>query len=745
MRLGVLELIIILVELLSLHKSSLSLATDTNEVADSSEVETFDSIQITGDEEATTNSVQADPQERSFPGVSLDDDGNGERDTEKIGRAELVEIKINVPEFPGENARMYGQRVNYSDPFENKFPVDVFLGVSFAEVAVKSLRYQRPVLKLPVSGFRALRNAEPCPQISAQGTVIGSEDCLKMNIFIPGENGDDPKNKGNKLPVLVWFHGESLERFAKGKFSVLSSGSAEDLQPDVFLQNKILVVTPQYRLGSLGFLSVANEDLNGNMGAFDQLLALEWVQRFIPSFGGDASQITVMGQGSSASTIGLLATSEMARGLFHRLILMSGVPISPISLDTNQKLTFAEIALQNSCPSFPTLQFVRCMQKRQAESIILADQQLTKGRHLGKFRSPSAVIQKEDDGRFLPPLIDKDPATKISLGRFETVPVIIGITSSEMSGFLPSLAGKPQEMLSSTIFSGTSVLKQFIRAILSRSSFGLDADLVAQLVSFEYFAGLNVSERQDQAKDLVEEMLSDYLFYMPALSLAKLWSRFATAHLYVFDYVPTGSGEENENTDNLFSRLKAKRKKRQEDEEEVLPITQAIHGSDLQFLMQGYKGSAQDREVANVMVDFWINFIHKGSPLQSGLEWPQYREDTKEFLFISDSLQVRSGFRRRQEQFWTELIKEVSERSCPRPSKGRANSISQTGGGGSYSYAVGSNPISSSEYQSLYSNVRKVIRQQQRPLIFEDVSPNNISKKFYTFNHGSSVTPIKKK
>ncbi len=63
-----------------------------------------------------------------------------------------------------------------------------------------------------------------------------------------------------------------------------------------------------------GFLSTSNEDLNGNMGLFDQLLSLEWVQRFIVDFGGDPNQVTVMGHGSSAMTIGLLATSDLGKG-----------------------------------------------------------------------------------------------------------------------------------------------------------------------------------------------------------------------------------------------------------------------------------------------------------------------------------------------------------------------------------------------------------------------------------------------
>lgn len=113
------------------------------------------------------------------------------------------------------------------------------------------------------------------------------------------------------------------------------------------------------------------------MGLFDQWSVLEWVQRYIGSFGGDSNQVTVMGQGSSATSLGLLALSTIPPGFFHRMILMSGSPASPLAVDSNENLTLAEVARQNSCPTFPTLQFVRCMQTKKMRSIILADEQLT--------------------------------------------------------------------------------------------------------------------------------------------------------------------------------------------------------------------------------------------------------------------------------------------------------------------------------------------------------------------------------
>jgi len=147
------------------------------------------------------------------------------------------------------------------------------------------------------------------------------------------------------------------------------------------------------------------------------------------------------------------------------------------------------------------------------------------------MKLPLPVIQKDADGRFLPPIIYRHPSATIAQGNIEPVPMIIGVSSSEMSGFLASkpevffitlcfyynlmilidikgIAGKTTtDEINRTIFSSDTVLKHFIRSILSRNF--VDPELLSDLVAFEYFSGLNVTERHEQAKDLVEEVVAD--------------------------------------------------------------------------------------------------------------------------------------------------------------------------------------------------------------------------------------------
>ena len=51
------------------------------------------------------------------------------------------------------------------------------------------------------------------------------------------------------------------------------------------------MVTMNFRLGPLGFMTLEDEELPGNIGLLDQKMALEWIQLNIASFGGDPAKV----------------------------------------------------------------------------------------------------------------------------------------------------------------------------------------------------------------------------------------------------------------------------------------------------------------------------------------------------------------------------------------------------------------------------------------------------------------------
>lgn len=141
--------------------------------------------------------------------------------------------------------------------------------------------------------------------------VDGSEDCLYVNVYTPPLS-DIPKTG---LPVMVWIHGGAW-----------ISGSNHHLVygPDYILDHDVVLVTVNYRLGAMGFMSSETIDCPGNFGLKDQVEALSWVKTHISSFGGIPESVTIFGESAGGASVSYLLQSEKARGLFHRAIPQSG-------------------------------------------------------------------------------------------------------------------------------------------------------------------------------------------------------------------------------------------------------------------------------------------------------------------------------------------------------------------------------------------------------------------------------------
>ena len=122
-------------------------------------------------------------------------------------------------------------------------------------------------------------------------------------------------NLGDKLPVMVWIHGGA---FLTGSNDPYMYG------PHYFYSDKdqmdqVILVTVNYRLGVLGFLSLEDEIAPGNLGLRDQNLALQWVQKHISNFGGDKDKVTVFGLSAGAQSTNYHVLSPRSKGLFDKV------------------------------------------------------------------------------------------------------------------------------------------------------------------------------------------------------------------------------------------------------------------------------------------------------------------------------------------------------------------------------------------------------------------------------------------
>ena len=140
--------------------------------------------------------------------------------------------------------------------------------------------------------------------------MIGSEDCLWLNVYT-----QKPSEEGKLKPVLVWIYG--------GRFLV-GTASSKVYSPHFMMDQDLVLVSIQWRVGPYGFLSTESPEAPGNYGFQDQVLALKWIQANIHKFGGDAKQVTVSGHSAGSASAHLHTISPLSKGLLSQAISLSG-------------------------------------------------------------------------------------------------------------------------------------------------------------------------------------------------------------------------------------------------------------------------------------------------------------------------------------------------------------------------------------------------------------------------------------
>jgi para-nitrobenzyl esterase len=413
--------------------------------------------------------------------------------------------------------------------------------------------------------------APSCPQLP--GFTIGpqDEDCLYLNVFTPRLN--DHRHEKD-LPVLVWIHG--------GGFT---SGGGRDYDPTKLMAEGIVVVTVNYRLGALGFLShpaLASSPggSSGNYGLMDQQAALRWVRFNIEQFGGDADNVTIAGESAGGTAVLAHLVSRSSRGLFRRAIVESG----SFAL-TQQSLAIAEangraFASSAGCPD----QTAECLRNLPTDDL------------LRNF--PTVAIPGVVDGRVLTESI----GTALAGGRFARVPILNGTNHDEERLFLVlgPFVGVPAGL---TVSGGTYVA---VPEPITPESYRRDiafvlsvTDARAAAIAAEY--PLNAYALPDVA---FSALVGDANFACTALQMDAWLSRRAPTFAYEF------------NDDAAPWRY--------------APVPVATHLSELPYLFDLPDAPIQvplslDQEaLAATMRAAWANFAASGDPSSAALPWPSF-------------------------------------------------------------------------------------------------------------------------
>lgn len=325
----------------------------------------------------------------------------------------------------------------------------VWKGVPYARPPVGDLRWKAPLDPVPWTGVRdATVDPSPCAQQvydkywRSSDAFTGSEDCLYLNVY-------RPRTHEKELPVYVFIHGGSN-----------NFGSVGDYDPGGLVRRgNIVVVTIQYRVAALGFLthpalriSGSARDRSGDYGTLDQLKALGWVRESISAFGGDPAKVVVGGQSAGAGNTMTILVSPLSRGLFRGAVLESlgMLPYTREEADEMTNTTIESLLIRDGlAPDAKAAATVRTemeyeeieayLRSKTAEEILRARRDGTDGK-VGFMPSHEPI----QDGYVVP---TASWADAIADGAVARVPIVIGSTRDEWKDFMP-VYGDPVKALS---------------------------------------------------------------------------------------------------------------------------------------------------------------------------------------------------------------------------------------------------------------------------------------------------------
>ncbi|XP_074555376.1 neuroligin-2a isoform X2 [Halichoeres trimaculatus] len=523
-------------------------------------------------------------------------------------------------------------------------PVEQYLGVPYATAPIGDRRFQPP--EAPGS-WQEIRNATQfapvCPQnvhgvlpeimlpvwftdnldVAAGYIQNQSEDCLYLNVYVPTE--DDIRDR-RKKPVMLFIHGGSYMEGTGNMFdaSVLAA------------YGNVIVVTMNYRLGVLGFLSTGDQSAKGNYGLLDQIQALRWLNENIGHFGGDPERITIFGSGAGASCVNLLILSHHSEGLFHRAIAQSGTAISSWSVNY-QPLKYTKIlARKVGCTYTETADLVDCLRRKNFRELV--DQDIQPARYHIAF---GPVV----DGDVVP----DDPEILMQQGEFLNYDILIGVNQGEGLKFVDD--SEDNDGISAAAFDYT--ISNFVDNLYGYPE---GKDILRETIKFMYTDWAD-RDNGDMRRKTLLALFTDHQWVAPAVATAKLHAEFQSpVYFYTF-----------------YHHCQTETRPEWAD---------AAHGDEIPYVfgvpMIGATDlfpcnfSKNDVMLSAVVMTYWTNFAKTGDPNLpvpqdtkfihtkpnrfEEVIWTKFNSKDKQYLHIGLKPRVRDNYRANKVAFWLELV-----------------------------------------------------------------------------------------
>uniref|UniRef100_A0A336LRV4 CSON014630 protein n=1 Tax=Culicoides sonorensis TaxID=179676 RepID=A0A336LRV4_CULSO len=546
--------------------------------------------------------------------------------------------------------------------------VDQFLGIPYAEAPVGSRRFMPPGAPPLWQGLKfATKFAPVCPQtlpdvndpknplskgrydqIKRLFTYLKNEDedCLYLNVYVPAWDGQMPHTK---LPVIVYIHGESYE---------WNSGNAYD-GTTLASYGQVIVVTVNYRLGILGFLKPSlSENTVSNFGLLDQIAALQWIKDNIEAFGGDNKAVTLMGHSTGAACINFLMISPVAKGLFHRAILMSGSALSDWALTNVPLSSTVQVAQQLDCPIEDDL-LLRCLREKPVEELMRLN--VSSSEYSTRF---GPII----DGLVIPNAVHKIMAQQSET--FSRYDLLYGVTELESY----------HSMNAVSLTYGIAVNERdYTLKLYMQDRFAMRPDLALAATLKEYNEFYSVDSTKaiaEEHRDTLLEILSDARVTAPLVQAGLYLSKVnPRCYMYVFSH-NTEAGEyarvsnfENEKKGFHLNNFNNKQ------------ISQSIAGEELAYVFGAPLNympvfqtnyNQQERLYSEALMKYWTNFAKTGNPKAPwrdrflnmeptdwqnyDVDWPEFNPINQSYLHLGITPIVSHRYRYKYMRFWNQEL-----------------------------------------------------------------------------------------
>ncbi|KFD72688.1 hypothetical protein M514_01814 [Trichuris suis] len=514
----------------------------------------------------------------------------------------------------------------------NDVTIFVFLGIPYARKPIGPLRFQK-LFHFEGDTIYANKLRPSCPQdVDARPTLWFEEpyehrieeDCLYLNVYTPQVS----RSVSTKYPVIVFFHGGGFQ-----------TGSSSDWPGHILATKGVVVVTANYRLGPLGFLSMGDHS-TGNYGLMDQNLVLEWVQNYIYAFNGDFDRVTIVGHGAGAVSVGLHMLSPMSAGLFKAAAAMSGSDLSYHQVITNTMLAYnntIKLGRHVGCTQTIVKDVWNCLLTRSPNDLV-------EGVEYNRYAFLPVV-----DGNFIP----ASPEILLQKGAVPSaVPYLTGINQNDGTEVLLS----ERDLARLHFLVDNKFVEYKIMDYVLKRNFTTNREAALDAIKYLYTFWPDVRDN-DATRERFIHLASDAYYVSPVSKSAQMRSESGSiVYMYVNSY-------------NFSTNPPNK--------ERFLPIWMgACHECDL-FLLFGFPWMPKellprhlrnvywtdsDKNMSEVFMAMWKQFARSQNPnLPHENVWTNYGPRDHYYLKINTTRSLHKDYDWEHVAFWNVYLNQLSE------------------------------------------------------------------------------------